>query len=459
MQRLAPVVWAKGTFLNPQHLQVQDRYLEALLQFRTNGLIFAPWGFLSLRLDQEALAAGGVALSEGSGIMPEGLPFDFPRSDPPPEMRRFAEKMENGSEVLDIYLAVPEYHEGQANIAQHAKNGHARYTAEAKLVCDEFNAASEKHVMVARKNFRLLLGDESQEGYSAMPVARVERLQSGLFRLQPQFVPPMLDFRASDFLNSIGRRLLEILSGKSMSLSGSRRQRNQSLADFTASEIPRFWLLYSVNTFLPAFRHLIDTRGGHPERLYAAMLELAGCLTAFSDKVQPADLPLYNHQDLGACFTALDQKLRLLLETSVPDNYLSVQLRPVGRSILAGSVDRDDYFVGTRMYLAFQADINRAELLARIPQLVKVGSADVVDHLVQRALPGIQLRHVPDPPSVIPVQFDFVYYSLDQTGPEFEGVKKARNIAAYVPAEIQNARVELIIVLNATTRDAVPRKA
>jgi type VI secretion system protein ImpJ len=34
MRNLQPVIWAKGTFLTPQHLQTQDRLLEDLLRFR-----------------------------------------------------------------------------------------------------------------------------------------------------------------------------------------------------------------------------------------------------------------------------------------------------------------------------------------------------------------------------------------------------------------------------------------
>ncbi len=48
------------------------------------------------------------------------------------------------------------------------------------------------------------------------------------------------------------------------------------------------------------------------------MLTLAGSLTAFSTKLQPRDLPVYDHDNLGFCFTDLDEKLRLLLETVVP---------------------------------------------------------------------------------------------------------------------------------------------
>jgi len=63
---------------------------------------------------------------------------------------------------------------------------------------------------------------------------------------------------------SICRRLVEILSAKSSLLAGLRRQKNQSLADFTASDIANFWLLYTVNTHFPLFRHIFETCKGHP---------------------------------------------------------------------------------------------------------------------------------------------------------------------------------------------------
>jgi type VI secretion system protein ImpJ len=45
--------------------------------------------------------------------------------------------------------------------------------------------------------------------------------------------------------------LLENLTAKSASLAGMRRQKSQGLAEFSASDVANFWLLYTVNT-LPA---------------------------------------------------------------------------------------------------------------------------------------------------------------------------------------------------------------
>ena len=451
MRQLEPVIWAKGTFLNPQYLQTQDRFLENSLRFHLEALHFAAWGFQSFQVDQALLAAGTFGLSQASGIMSDGLLFDFPKSDSPPASRPLAPHFGSDQATLDVFLAIPHYREGGFNVASHRRDADTRYRAEVELVRDENTGQAEKPVLIARKNFRLLMEGESREGFSAIRVATVEKGPSNLFRLQPRFVPPLVEFRASDYLTSICRRLLEILSSRSAILSGLRRQKNQTLADFTAADIPGFWLLYTINSAMPVFRHLFEARGGHPEELFSAMLSLAGALTTFSVNIHPRDLPQYDHEDLGACFTSLDTKLRLLLETVVPSNFVSLPLKLVQPSIYATSIDRDDYLTNTRMYLAIKADTAQADVIDKTPNLIKIASADVVEYLVQHALPGVPLKHVQSPPNAIPVKLGYQYFSLTPQGAPWESIGKSRNLAAYAPVDFPNPQMELIILLPQAT--------
>ena len=447
MRRLEPVIWTKGTFLNPQHLQSQDRFLEETLQFDLQALEFRPWGFGHLRLDHAALAAGNLVVSEAAGIFPDGLLFDIPESDAAPPAKPLADHFQADVEAVDVYLAIPSYRERGFNVASARRDAETRYRAEVEMVRDENTGQSEKPIMVARKNLRLAADTENREGSSTLQVARVRKTAAGLFQLDPRFVPPLLDFEASDYLVSIARRLVEILSAKSTELAGARRQKNQTLADFTSADIPRFWLLYTVNAALPVFRHLFETRKGHPEALYAAMLSLAGSLSTFSVKIHPRDLPPYDHDNLGVCFTDLDEKLRFLLETVVPSNCISLPLKRVQPSIYATSIDNEKYLQQTRMYLAVSADMSQADLIAKTPQLVKICSVDAVEHLVQRALPGVALMHVLTPPSAIPIKLNYQYFGLNQSGGSWEAVVRARNLAAYVPGDFPNPQMELVIVL------------
>src|ERR1700691_943780 len=315
MKQLQPVLWTKGTFLTPQHLQLQDRFLEDSLNFRLQALKFCAWGFSEVVLDQELLADGQLAISRASGIFPDGLLFDIPASDQPPPSKALAEFFDPGVRDLDIYLTVPDYRQKGLNVSPVGQSAGSRYLAEIKTVVDENSGTSEKPIQIARKNLRLLAANETREGSSALRIANVERSDAGVFRLNTRFVPPLLEVRGSEFLRSLINGLLEILSAKSTQLSATRRQKNQSLADFTASDIANFWLLYTANSYFPILRHLFESKKGHPESCDTAMLSRALSLTTFSSTVQARDLPLYDHDNLGACFTDLDEKLRLLLET------------------------------------------------------------------------------------------------------------------------------------------------
>jgi type VI secretion system protein ImpJ len=447
MKRLQPVVWSKGTFLTPQHLQVQDRFIESTLEFHLNSLNYRPWGFTRLRVDQEALAAGVMTIDSAAGLFPDGLPFDIPEADPAPPPKPFAQFFEAGQQTIDVYLAIPQYRDRGLNISAGKTQADTRFQAEVAVVRDENSGVAERPIQVAQKNFRLLLEGESRQGVSSLRVARIERTSADMFQLDPRFVPPLLDMAGSDYLVAISRRLLEILSAKSSLLAGLRRQKNQSLADFTASDIANFWLLYTVNTHLPLFRHLFETRKGHPEQLFSTMLSLAGALTTFSLKLQPRDLPGYDHENLETCFTDLDEKLRFLLETVVPSNFVSLPMKLVQPHIYAAAISDDKYLKNTKMYLAVNAEMNEAELINKAPSLMKVCSANHVEHLVRQALPGMTLTHVARPPSSIPVKLNYQYFSLNQSGLAWEAVLRTRNVAAYVPGEFPNPQMELVILL------------
>jgi len=447
MRVLQPVLWSKGTFLTPQHLQVQDRFIESLLSFRTDALHYRPWGFSRLKLDHEALAGGSAAIQEASGLFPDGTPFDVPGGDAAPKAKPLEEFFQPGQQTVDLYLSLPEYREGAVNISAPGRGLETRYLAETANFRDENNGLTERIVQVAKKNLRLVVEGENRQGQVLLRIARVRRTEAGVLEFDPSFVPPLLDIQASDPLMRRARRLLEVLSAKSSMLSQLRRQKNQSLAEFTVSDIANFWLLYSTNAHLPTLRHLYETRGGHPEELYRLLLSLASVLTTFSLEIQPRDLPAYEHDELGACFDELEQKLLHLLETVVPSNFISLPLKPVRPSIYGVSLDDDKYLKNTRMFLAVTANVEEADLIARGPQLIKLCSANHIEHLVRQALPGVPLIHQVAPPSSIPLRLNYQYFSLSQSGLAWEAIVRSRNLAAYVPGDFPEPQLELIILL------------
>ena len=71
----------------------------------------------------------------------------------------------------------------------------------------------------------------------------------------------------------------------------------------------------------------------------------------------------------------------------------------------------------------------------------------MVDTLIRQALPGLELAHVPQPPAAVPVKLDFLYFAIKRAGGAWDAVSRARNLAVYVPAELREARFELVIIL------------
>jgi len=445
MKQLEPIVWTKGAFLTPQHLQRQGRYLEDVLRFQCESLCFRPWGFRSLEISPTALEAGTFGISRASGIFPDGLLFDIPDSDSAPPPRPLTHPPARDREIFEVYLAVPQYHDRGVNLA--SNDGDIRYRPEIELIRDQNMDGSEKSVQVARKNLRVLMADESREGYTTLCMARVRRTEAGSLQLDRSFVPPLIDFDASPCLLTIARRLVEVLAARSSAIAGTRRQKNQSLADFTTADIANFWLLYAINSTLPWIRHLFETSHGHPERLFTAMLTLAGTLTTFSTTTHLRDLPVYDHDRLGECFAALDEIIRALLDTVIPANFVALPLRRVQTAIYAASIEDDKWFVDTRMYLAVNAELPQADLISRAPQLMKVCSLNHIEHLVRQALPGAALTYVSVPPGAIPVKVNYHYFSVGQGGPAWEAILRARNLAVYAPADLPNPQLELVIVL------------
>ncbi|HZS62679.1 MAG TPA: type VI secretion system baseplate subunit TssK [Gemmatimonadaceae bacterium] len=453
MRQMQPVLWTKGLVLSPQHLQIQDRYYEDLIDFRLNMLTFSPWGFQRLAIDREALASGMFAITEAAGTFPDGLPFDVPGADSAPPPKALEGMWEQDRDSLIASLAVPEYQRGGHNVSVGSTGttdeftSFTRFRPDVVMRRDENTGLAEKPIQVARKNLRFLLEGESTEGSIAMPVARLHRSSTGEISLDPSFIPPLLDVGASEPLSIIVARLVEILGAKSTTLSGSRRQKNQTLAEFSISDVANFWLLYTINTHFPPLRHIQEVRRGHPGELYSAMLALAGALTTFSGSIHPRDLPTYSHEDLTTCFTKLDVMLRELLETVVPAKFVSLPMKRVRASVYAAALDREQYIQAPQFYLAVKAGASQADIIRRVPQVVKVASAERIDLLVRQALTGLPLTHTPSPPAAIAIKVNAQYFQITKGGAEWDAVIKARNIAVAVPADLPDPELELVLVL------------
>jgi type VI secretion system protein ImpJ len=442
-------------FLTPQQFQTQDQFFEDSIHFRWSASQFANWGVTDLVIDAEALNNGLFRLAKCIGIMPDGEAFDMPDNDDLPPSRSVTEHFPPSRESLDIFLGIPDSRARARNVSiPRATDSEStgvppttRYLAETLMFTDENTGNEEKPVQVARRTFRILFEDEYRDGFSALRIAQVTRNAAGIPILHPKFVAPCLNLASSNYLNMLLRRQIEILATKSAALSGPRRQRGKIAAEFSPSETANFWLLHTVNSYLPELKHIWKVRKGHPEAAYVSMLRLAGALATFSLEAQPENLPDYDHNDLGRCFTLLDQNIRDLMETVIPSKFISVPLEARDRFLWGGTVAEDQYFHNSQFFLAVSAKMGVDDVIRKVPQLVKISAPDDIQRIIRNALPGLTLRHSPVPPPAIPMKLDNQYFALNQGGDLWQAMMLSRQVAVHAPGEIVEPKMELLIVL------------
>jgi len=442
------MAWVEGMFLGPQHFQQQDRRWRGESAARLRLARPYAQGVHRLQLDEEALGSGRLQLLALAAILPDDDLVQAPGVDALPPSRDLKELFSAEEQRQVVYLACPEARPGVARcrLPEHTSNAESPFMGEAVVVEDELQPGQQHEVMAARRNLKLLVGGESRDGHLIMPLATVVRDADGRFMLDPDFAPPSLSVAACRPLPAILQALVELLAAKSTALSDQTRQRSGGMVEFGAGDAGSFWLLNTVNTYLPIVAHLHRCPDEHPVSVYRVLAMLAGALTTFSSEQQARDLPPYDHQAPGPLFRDLERRIRALLETVTPTRYRTMALEAKSETLLTADLTDPRLVEGKpQFYLAVSGDVPEQAIRDNVPGQVIVGSPHNIDFLVQTATPGVVLAHVPMPPRDFPLKAGRTYFRLETSGETWPTVLEARAIAIYVGgAKFRACRFELI---------------
>ncbi len=445
MKSLSRVVWWEGMYLGPHHFQAQSRYFEDSIRFCVSMLWSRAFGVASYALDTEALKNGTVNLLHASGILPDGLAFNMPDSDPLPEPRNFAKLFPPTRYTLTVLLAITARRPDGRNCAlqEEEADESVRFIRQTTAIADETTGHDEKSVGLGRKNFRLVLDSELTDDTVRLPIARIMRSGAGDFIPDPEFIPPCIQVGASPRLMELTGRLIEIMEEKSLSLARS----GAGDISFSTRDIASFWFRHTVNASLAPLRHHYLSKRGHPEELFLDLSRLAGGLCTFALDSHPRMLPAYDHNNPDVCFAALDKQIREHLELIIPTNCVQIELTKTADYIYAGPIT-DERCVGRATWLlGLRSDIGEVDLITKAPQLIKICSEKFVGELVRRALPGLALSHVSSPPPAVAPRAETQYFVINRSGPFWDNIVQTRRVGIYIPGDIPNPGIDLLAVL------------
>jgi type VI secretion system protein ImpJ len=125
-----------------------------------------------------------------------------------------------------------------------------------------------------------------------------------------------------------------------------------------------------------------------------------------------------------------------------------VPLKQTGRYFYEGEITDQRCLDRARWILAIRCQIGELELISRVHRLVKICSGQLLPEVVKAALPGLSLSHLPVPPSAVAPKVESQYFGIGRAGSIWEQIVQTRNVGIYVPGEIPQPEIELLVILD-----------
>ncbi len=408
MSWFSKVAWREGLFLQPQHLQQSDRYLEKLVQARTAVMTPYPWGLIDLKIDRDLAQQGRIGLRTAVGIMPDGTPFEAPGSGPLPT----PVAVPDDAAGLLIWLTLPDAAMNGQDVSGSASNAATRYVIEAETVAD--NAASsrvEQTIEVAVPRLELALRKTPKPGYQCIPVGRINEVRDGVVSIDDTVPPTGLVLTVHPAYEGYLSRVIGWMEAK---LEGLARFASDpsSGGGMQASD---YLMLMVLNRELPILRHYRHSGKIHPERLYEKLISIAGELATFDQgERQAADYAAYNHDDAKASFSPPVQDIQRLLARDV-GRAVRLPLKEVRPGSFAALVNDRNLFGQATFVVEVSSGLPLTQVQQQFPQLCKVGPSTRMKEIINNNLPGVPLMHLPNPPRQIRVVASNVYFLVDKS--------------------------------------------
>jgi type VI secretion system protein ImpJ len=442
-----PVHWYEGMFLLPQHLQAAQRHGTHLAQLSDRWNQHYGWGVRTCELDPDALANNRLVVRALRARLHDGTLIAVPEDGllPALDLQGALERVG----AVRVFIGVPMFDLSRANVSPDGADDKARYLVDTQELEDETTGLHPQPVEMRRLNLRLLLGTEDRKGYETLPIAQIKKADraEAAPELDVEYIPPLL---ACDAWKPLARDILEgiydrigALLEKHAALVVSRRisLESQSPGDRLILE-----QLRALNEAFALLRIMVFAEGVHPFPAYLELCCLVGRLVIFSKKLgprTPADMPLYDHDDLGRCFHAVRKYLHEILDFRPPDYqerpFVRVQERMEVRLDADWLEPAWQMFVGVETLLTTEQCVR---LLSPDGLDMKIASATQVDQIFDQGRMGLKFVHAPQPPVVLPSVSGLIYFQVDpQAQPAvWQDVKNNLTLALRVGGVLKNPK-------------------
>jgi len=297
------VQWHEGMLLSPHHFQQMSNHVQQL--FALLGSSCFNYGFFDLKIDTAALSSGVVRVLQAKGIFQDGLIFDFSALKDQPLEKNLSEYFKTNTSAIKIYLGVYTHRTGENLVTG---NNSRYYSVEAQNISDENSGQNPINIPMLKPKLRLLTEEELDPRYVAFPITEIQKSLEGAIQ-QTDFIPPFIAINEYSKIVEMCRIVVQKIRDKVSYFSDRKDNFAQDSSDIALTN-----LRLLIKALLP-MEAMIRINNIRPFELYQCLLQSTTDVIATNPSQLIPRLPMYEHNDLYATFSALLNHITHVLNT------------------------------------------------------------------------------------------------------------------------------------------------
>jgi len=424
-------------FLTPQHMQALNRYVDGRLASVALNALPNAWGIWSLDLDSQALENQELKVRRLEAVLDDGVFVRVPEECEIP-VRSVAECFVDGSEVLHVYLAIPEIMARSPNTFEEGEihDGIRRYQVRIKEEVDENSGDGGRPIGYRQLAGRLLVGNEDRAGYKCIPIAKI--VLSGdaesIVEVVPNYIPPVRRIAADARLVRQLDDVVNALQAKARSMAEQVIERKIYWGgEGGGGDAEMLWKLHVLNGAIASLRPLVKTPDLHPFEAYLQFCRLVGELAVFARERVVPDLPVYDHLDLEGCYSVVVREAKRLLDAIIPTSFVRRGFDPKenGRQVV---LEEEWIESSVTLVLGVESGLEEAEVRKKLSP-IKLSAPSELATIQQQRLTGIPKAEIHRVPPELPDRDGVYYWEIKRDGDHWYRAREERALSLFGPSD------------------------
>jgi type VI secretion system ImpJ/VasE family protein len=424
--------WNDGQFLQPHHFQYQQKILADYVRLNRRLIMHYPYGLIDLELDLEALEENRIAVKRFSAIMKNGLELSMPGNCilKPLDL---SEALKGNPEKLTVYVAVPDWSELEANLADENHTWEKKlYLTQKKRLRDENSGDNEITFITRKLNARLVSDVDDNKDMQLLPVIRLNVITSKMnqhtVKQDESYIPPFMLTTTDDPLYDMTINLMSDIRRCRDKLQDTVRTFSTSFATVSApgpespeetlthtemfSQIRTILLMRQVTLYDTRLASLVTDNAITPFELYVELASFLAELMGVNPYNSIKEIRRYDHDDRLPVFSELFKDIRSFVRSEGGAGYIRLDFSP--------TKEGGDFFVPVKpenlaniseLYITIKTSADSLDTIRAIEQgdtfrLINPSSKSL-------RIRGIKLVEMRYPPRFLPVMDWTLWFKLD----------------------------------------------